>query len=283
MSAAVQLSHCSYGKTGVRLVKVERHGVRHDLRDLDVAVQVSGPFETAYSEGDNRQVVPTDTMKNIVYVLARQQLLGEIEDFGTRIANHLLTRHPHLTSVQIAISENAWGRIRCDGRPHDSAFQMSGAEVRTAKIDAGRSKTSIQGGVRNLLVLKTSQSAFENFLHDEYTTLKETRDRLFGSRVAARWTYKSAASDFREDWQCVRDTLLTVFAQHDSRSVQHTLYAMAQAALQQVASIEEIWLSMPNRHCIPVDLSPFGLDNPNEVFVPVEEPSGAIEATLKRA
>ncbi len=284
MSIAIQLSHCTYGKTGVRLVKVERDAACHELRDITVAIQVYGDFENAYLDGDNRSVLPTDTMKNTVYVFARQQRLGEIEDFGMRLADHFMTRHAHLTGVRVAISENIWERMTCNGELSGSAFQKSAPEIRTAVIEAGRAKEkSIQSGIKDLIILKTSQSAFEGFLRDEYTTLKETQDRLFASKLSVEWTYNSDALDFKKVRQCVRAILLNIFAVHDSRSVQHTLYAMGQAALEQVGSIEQIWLSMPNRHCLSVDLSPFGLDNPNEVFVPVEEPSGLIEARLDRA
>lgn len=283
MSAAIQLSHCTYGKTGVRLVKVERDGARHDVRDITVALQVFGAFENAYLEGDNRSVLPTDTMKNTVYVFARQQRLGEIEEFGARLAEHFIARHSHLTGSRISISETIWERMRCQGQLSDSAFEMSAPECRTAVIEATRTKkTFIQAGIKNLVVLKTSQSAFKDFLRDEYTTLKETQDRLFSSRLSAEWSYNDEARDFRQVRQGVREILLSTFAVHDSQSVQHTLYAMGQVVLQQIGSIEQISLSMPNRHCLPVDLSPFGLDNPNEIFVPVEEPSGLIEARLER-
>lgn len=282
MSAAIQFAECSYGKSGVRLVKVERDGSCHELRDITVAVQVFGAFENAYREGDNRSVLPTDTMKNTVYVLARQQKLEEPETFGTRLADHFLARHEHLARVRVTLSENTWNRIVCDGEPHGSAFERSGPENRTAVVDAERAKRTIQGGIRNLTLLKTSGSAFANFLRDEYTTLKETSDRLLASTMSAEWSYNRGEQDFKEIRQHVRATLLTAFAGHNSQSVQHTLYAMAQAVLERVEAVEEIWLSMPNRHCLPVDLAPFGMDNPNEVFVPIEEPSGSIEARLNR-
>lgn len=282
MSAAIQLAQCCYGKTGVRLVKVERDGACHDLRDVTVAVQVFGSFEDAYLEGDNRCVLPTDTMKNTVYVLAREQRLNELEAFGTRLADHFLTRHNHLSRVRVTLSEDIWERITCNGEPHGSAFQKSGPESRTAVIEASRTKKTIQGGIRNVALLKTSHSAFANFLRDEYTTLKETSDRLFASSMSAEWSYGSDARDFKEIRESIRTILLTVFATHDSRSVQHTLYAMGRAVLERVSSVEQIWLSMPNHHCLPVDLAPFGVDNPNEVFVPIKEPSGSIEARLSR-
>ena len=283
MSGPVKLSDYAYGKTGVRLVKVERHGTRHDLKDIDVAIQVFGAFEESFSQGDNRSVLPTDTMKNTVYVLARQQPLGQIEDFGVRLSNHFLTRNSHLGRVIITITENIWERIKSQGQPQESSFQMSGPERRTAAIDSNRAATSVQSGIQNLVVLKTSQSAFEDFLRDDYTTLKDAKDRLLGSSITAEWSCPTQAGDFNETWQSVRSILLETFAAHESRSVQHTLYAMGEAVLQKCNSIEQIRLSMPNRHCLLVDLAPFHLENLNEVFVPVEEPSGLIEATLKRA
>lgn len=282
MSDSIQLSNCAYGKTGVRLIKVEHNGARHHVRDLNVAIQFSGAFEDAYIEGDNHSILPTDTMKNTVYVLARQQTLGEIEDFGGRIANHFLSRNSHLTRVRITICENIWERIMFDGQKHDSSFQMSGPESRTAVIDASPAKMSIYAGIKNLVVLKTSRSSFQHFLRDEYTTLKDTGDRLFASCINAEWSYQNRVEDFKKNWFYIRSNLLNTFATHESRSVQHTLYAMGHAVLQQVGAIEKIRLAMPNRHCLAVDLSPFCLDNPNEVFVPLEEPSGWIEATLNR-
>lgn len=282
MPASIQLSECSYGKSGVRLVKVERHGARHEMKDLRVAVQFYGAFDAAYADGDNRLILPTDTMKNTVYVLAGQAPIGEIENFGMRLANHFLERNAHLASTRISIFEKIWQAIGCNGKPQDS-FQLLGPESRTAVVESNRSETSIRAGVADLAVLKTSRSAFANFLTDEYTTLRETADRLLSSNVTAQWSYQSLERDAETPWKAVRGTLLDVFAAHESRSVQHTLYAMGQAVLDRFGCIEEIKLSMPNRHCQLVDLSPFKMENPNEVFVPIDEPSGLIEAVLKRS
>lgn len=283
MSEQIKLKDFSYGKTGVRLLKVARHGLRHDVKDLNIAIHVFGLFEAAYCDGDNSTTLPTDTLKNTVYVLARQHAVDEIESFGMRIANHLLARNTHFSRIKVAISEKIWKRIDCDGLPRECAFQTAGPEARSAVIDSGRTKNLVWGGISNLPVLKTAQSAFENFLRDEYTILKDTSDRLLASEIEAEWLYGSEEHEFGESWQQVRKLLLESFAKHASRSVQHTLYAMGEAVLQQCSFLEQIRLSMPNRHCLPVDLSRFSLDNPNEVFVPVEEPSGVIQATLERA
>jgi len=272
---AIRLTENRYGKSHVRLMKVERDGARHRVTDLTVDILLYGDFAAAYTEGDNSQVVPTDTMKNTVYVLARRQPIGAPEEFGLRLADHFLTRHAHVSRARIVISANPWQRLG------EHAFERA-AGRRTALIDRTRDHTSVEAGIADLIVLKTARSAFAGYLRDEYTTLKETRDRLFGTAVKADWTYHGTAHNFDQLWQAVRQTLLDVFAAHDSQGVQHTLHAMGEAVLQQFDAIEEIRLSMPNQHYLLADLSPFGLDNPNEVFVPTSEPFGLIEATLRR-
>jgi urate oxidase len=283
MPVSITITDHRYGKSRVRLVKVERRSAAHDLKDLTVDVELSGDFEASYTAGDNRLVIPTDTMKNTVYALARQAPLGEIEEFGLRLADHFLARHAHVARARISISENLWHRIEHDGRQHAYAFQLSGPERRTAAIDRDRKSISIAAGIADLVVLKTKNSAFEGFLRDEYTTLKETNDRLFGTAVTAEWSYNATSLEFGPLWESIRDTLLEIFASHDSRGVQHTLSAMGEAVLNRFDRVREIHLSMPNRHCILVDLSPFHLDNPNEVFVPTDDPHGLIEATLTRS
>jgi urate oxidase len=282
MPTSMHITESSYGKTGVRLVKVERNKTRHEMKDMTVAIQLSGDFEQAYSEGDNRQLLPTDTMKNTVYVLASQSPIGEIEGFATRLTSHFLERHPQIVRVRVNISEKIWLGIGSNGSPKDS-FQMVGPECRTVSVDSTRAAASVEAGIANLVVLKTGRSAFADFLKDEYTTLKETHDRLLSSSVNAQWIYGALGHDAKTPWRAVRQTLLDIFAQHNSLSVQHTLYAMGQGVLDRFSCIDKISLSMSNRHCIPIDLTPFKLDNPNEVFVPVDEPSGLIEAVLKRA
>ena len=277
---ASELKDCRYGKSNVRLLKVIREGKLHDLHDVNVEIQVFGAFERAYRQGDNGTVLPTDSMKNTVYALARQYSLKEIEKFALELASHFLKRNRHVTGVKISISEKLWQRVECSGGPHGHAFRRSTPEQRLAVIDKTVDQTSIRAAVCGLEVLKSAQSAFEGFLCDEYTTLKETRERILATRITADWLYGDERQDYTAVWQGVRAALLETFAGHDSRSVQHTLYAMGDAVLRRFPGIREIHLSMPNLHCLLVDLSPFHLDNPNQIFLPVEEPIGVIEATL---
>ena len=279
---AVRLAQNNYGKSRVRLVHVTRGKDRHDLKDLTVGIQLEGDFETAHTVGDNRQVLPTDTMKNTVYVMARKHAPEEIEDFAQRLVGHFLERNPQVSQARVEITEHLWARVAKDGRPHPSAF-LATSEERTALVTGTRQRVSIQSGLDNLVLLRTSGSAFEAFLRDEYTTLKETGDRILSTAVRARWLYQSSDVAYGECWQGVRETLVATFADHPSKSVQHTLYAMGEDVLNQFPAIAEIHISMPNRHCLLVDLSPFQMENRNDIFVPVDEPHGLIEATLKRS
>lgn len=276
------IAQSSYGKSRVRLVQVLRQPDRHDLRDLTVAVRFEGDYGASYTDGDNSAVLPTDTMKNTVYALAAQEPVGEPEAFGLRLARHFLDRNTRLTRVRLDLSEQGWGRIPRGDREHGQAFVQKGSGTRTASVEGTRDGLTVAAGVADLVIMKTAHSAFTGFPRDEYTTLPETRDRLLATALSATWRYTTADLDFGPAWRAVRTTLLEVFAEHHSESVQHTLFAMGQGALDALADVAEIRLVMPNRHHLPIDLSPFGLPNRNEVFVATEEPHGLIEATLVR-
>jgi urate oxidase len=276
------LAQSAYGKSRIRLVQVTRGADRHELRELTVAIQFQGRFDESYTDGDNSMVLPTDTMKNTVYAFAAREPVKAPELFGLSLARHFLDRNPRLTRVRIDLTEQPWSRMPQGERSSPNAFIRTGPETRTATVNAHRKRTLVGAGVADLLILKSAHSAFSGFPRDEYTTLPETRDRLMATSLTSTWRYRTADMDFGIAWRAVRTTLLDVFAEHDSESVQHTLYAMGQAVLDRIDDVTAIRLVMPNKHHLPVDLSPFGLENRNEIFVPTDEPYGLIEATLVR-
>jgi urate oxidase len=278
-----ELSWNSYGKSAVRLLKVERSGSRHEIRDLTVDIALSGDFESAHTSGDNSAVLPTDTMKNTVYAKAREQAIGQPEEFGLRLAAHFLGASAAAETATVRIAEHGWRRQTFEGRPHDHAFERGSTEQRTARVSANRSGvSSVTAGIADLVVLKTAQSGFTGFPRDRYTTLRETTDRILATSITTTWRYGATGLAYGTLWLAVRRQLLETFADHESASVQHTLYALGEAVLEGCAEVEEITISMPNKHHLLVDLAPFGLENPNEVFVPTTEPYGLIEASMKR-
>ncbi len=272
------LTFDTYGKTGVRLTQVTREAGRHDVVEVSVQILFEGDFAKSYTAGDNANVLPTDTMKNTVYAIARQRPIVSIEVFASDLAQHFLARLSHLAKVIVEIQETPW--IRIGG--HDSAFLKAGTERRSSVLTATRFDEILVSGIRDLEILKTSNSAFADYIRDEYTTLPETRDRLLGTALDADWSYGPGSIDYNVCHKGVRQLLLDSFAKHTSLSVQHTLYAMGQAVLDAFGIVEGIHLTMPNKHRLLVDLSRFDLDNPNQIFVPTDEPSGYIEAHLKR-
>jgi urate oxidase len=269
------LSWNRYGKSSIRLVKVRRSAEAHEIVDVTIDVGLEGAFDKVYTDGDNRACLATDTMKNTVYALAKEQPLDHVEAFSSALAEHF-SRQPGISMVRIQTAEQPWSRLDAH------AFVSAGREEWTSVVVRTGGRTSMAAGLRGLVVLKTADSAFSGFPRDRYTTLPETRDRILATSITATWNYAEGFRDFGQR-SAVRSALLTTFAAHKSESVQQTLYAMGEAALATCDGLVDIQLSLPNRHHMLVDLSPFGLDNPNEIFVATEQPFGLIEARLTRA
>ena len=276
------LQGTAYGKSRVRLVQLTRRNDRHELCDLTVAIRFQGSYDESYTAGDNSAVLPTDTMKNTVYALAAAERIRHAESFGLMLARHFLDRNARLERVRIDITEHAWRRIASGDREYGQAFVRQGPETRTSTIDADRQVSAVEAGVADLVILKSSNSAFAGFPRDEYTTLPETSDRIFATSLTARWRYRDGSVSFDTAWRAVHKTLLESFAEHQSASVQHTLHAMGQAVIDGVDDVTAIHLVMPNKHHLPIDLTRFGLENRNEIFVPTDEPYGLIEGTVSR-
>jgi urate oxidase len=262
-----------YGKARVRVVKIDKAHEPHDLVDFTVDVQLEGAFEAVY-DGDNARCIATDTMKNTVYAFARRFPIDHAETLALRLAEHFAEK-PAVSVARISVVEHPWARLG------DHAFVQPGGEERTAVVTREEGRTRVVSGLNSLVVLKTTDSAFSGFARDEFTTLPDCEDRVLATAITAAWTYRDGTTDFGVRAR-IRQALVETFASHRSRSVQHTLKAMAEAALEACAAIDDITLSLPNRHHLLVDLTPFGMDNPNEVFVATDQPYGLIEATFRR-
>ncbi len=265
-------------------MKVLRHGDWHELQNINVKIAFEGDFDDVHQEGDNSNCLPTDTMKNTVYAVAAQtEVIEEIESFGLRLARYFLTDNEQVARVSIDIIEHKYTRIPFGGEPHPHSFTKSGGEKRTTSIRMTRDDTSVESGLEDLTVIKTTKSGFAGFKKDKLTTLPEATDRIFCTSVKANWRYVSPEVATEELWSGVRQTILDTFADHDSLSVQHTLHAMGEAVLDHHPAVTEISFSLPNIHCIPVDVTRFGEGNNNAIFLPTEEPHGLIEGRLRRA
>jgi urate oxidase len=279
----IELAENRYGKSRVRLMQVTHGSGGNDLREWTVQVLLTGDFDSAHYAGDNSKILPTDTMKNTIYSVARNSSATSMEDYAKELADFLLSRNPQVSSASIAIEDTMWKRLTVDGKPHPTSFMRGSGEQRTTTVSRAQAGAfRIHSGLKNLVVMKTADSAFEGYIQDELTTLKETSDRLLCTALAAEWRYTSAMLDFDATRTALREAMLKTFAEHKSKSVQETLYAMGRSGLERVAEVYQIDLVMPNKHCLLVDLSRFAQDNPNQIFVPTDEPSGHIEARVRR-
>jgi urate oxidase len=279
-----RLGNNCYGKSRVRLSRITRHGDRHEFNEWTVHVLLEGDFEASFTEADNSKILPTDTMKNTVYSRARASHATTIEGFAMELGDFLLTNNAQVSGVKVEIEERAWQPLVVNGAPDATTFKLGGPEVHTVRAvrDQGR-KWSITSGIDGLVILKTTKSAFTGYIKDRLTTLKPATDRIFGTRATATWPYaEGGAPDYAKVHSRVIAALLKEFAAHNSMSVQHTLFDMGRAALAAAPEIARITLTMPNLHHLLADLSPFGQENPNHIFVPIDEPHGYIEATIER-
>lgn len=274
----VKLGPNRYGKAETRLVRVVRDGTVHHIKDINVSSSLSGDMDDVHLTGSNAAVLPTDTQKNTAYAFARKHGVDQIEDFALLLARHFVSTHPAIHHARVEIDEYGWNRI--PGRSGHS-FVRDGGEVRTCVAHHDRDgRTTVVSGLKDLVVLNSTASEFHGFVVDEYTTLQPTTDRVLATAVTARWRH--AGVEERPPYARVRECLLDAFAHTRSLSLQQTLYAMGERVLTACPELCEVRLTLPNKHHVLVDLTPFGLDNENEVFHAADRPYGLIEGSVLR-
>jgi urate oxidase len=277
-----------YGKSRVRLMRVTKHMDHHDVDEWTVQILLTGDFETAHTLGDNSKILATDTMKNTVYYVARQSKAASMEVYAMELIDYILERNVQVESAEVVIESSMWKRLTIEGKPYPTAFMRGSEERQTTKVMKVQGEAfAVTSGMDRLTVMKTAQSGFVGYIKESLTTLPETTDRLFATALKAEWPYTAKAIGEGIDYNKVRghlrETMVTAFAKHDSLSVQQTMFAMGEAALEHTDIISEVYLLMPNKHQLLVDMSRFGGENPNHIFMPTDEPHGTIEATVMRA
>jgi urate oxidase len=283
---SIVLGPNQYGKAENRVVRVYRDSERHEIRDLNVSTSLRGDFTAAHVDGDQSQVLPTDTQKNTAFAFAKEKGITSPEEYALALADRLLEASGAATGARIEVEEYAWDRISIGGSGHDHAFVRRGGDTRTTVVtldDGGEQRRAwVVSGLKDLVVLKSTGSEFKGFLRDRYTTLAEADDRILATSLVARWRYEGTAVDWNRTFEDIRQVLLETFAVTYSHALQESLYAMGRAVLEAHPEVAEIKFSAPNKHHFLVDLSPFGLENNGEVFIAADRPYGLIEATVCR-
>jgi urate oxidase len=280
VTVGIVLGANQYGKAETRVVRIVRDTPRHTIRDLNVSTSLRGDFAAAHVDGDQSAVLPTDTQKNTAFAYAKKHGVSSPEDYALALSDRLLEATPAATGARVSVEEYGWERVE----DHDHAFVRRGQEVRLAVVDRTRDGVQVASGLGRMVILKSTGSEFKGFLRDEYTTLAEADDRILATSLDAHWRHRPGArpSDWDASYAEVRGLVMATFATTYSRALQETLYAMGRAVLEAYDELAEISFSAPNKHHFLVDLAPFGLENPGEVFVAADRPYGLIEATVTR-
>jgi urate oxidase len=280
--SGIILGKNQYGKAENRLVRIYRDKPRHQIHDVNVSTCLRGNFSAAHLAGDQSEVLPTDTQKQTIYAYAKEKGLTSIEDYGLELARHFVGDVEPVEGARVEIDEYAWERVVVDGTEHAHTWIRKGQEVRTAAVTVDGDGEWVVGGLKDLIILKSTGSEFAGFLTDPYTVLEPTHDRVMATSLAAQWRFTSTEVDWEATYAGIKAQLTKQFAVVQSLALQQTLFEMGKAVLEAYPFIAEVRLSAPNRHHFVYDLSPFGLDNPNEVFHADDRPYGLIEATVTR-
>ncbi|KAL7614353.1 uricase-2 isozyme 2 [Lactuca sativa] len=291
-----------HGKERVRVGRVWRSGKdgRHFFVEWNVSISLLSDCIPAYVRADNSDIVATDTMKNTVYVKAKEcSEKVSVEEFAILLAKHFTSFYPQVTTAIIKIVEKPWERISISGQPHDHGFKL-GSERHTTQVILTKNGTlQLTSGVDGLALLKTTKSGFEGFIRDHNTILPETPERMLATEVSASWRYHFESLQsigkgplgFTEKYLDVKKVLVDTFFGPPkqgvySPSVQATLYDMAKAVLARFPDVSSVQLKMPNIHFLPVNLSskvnPVIVKFEDDVYLPTDEPHGSIEASLSR-
>jgi urate oxidase len=271
-----------YGKARVRVMRIHRVGERQEVSQLNVQAMLEGDFARTFTHADNSDSVSTDTVKNIVNIVARENTGLGTEEFCQVLARRYLDLYPQVTSVDVTAHETKWSRLSFGGKPHPHSFILDSNGKPFVEVTATRQGSSLVSGIDGFTFMKSTQSGWEGYVKDPYTTIKETDDRMCATSMVASWKWSAKPASYPATNAKILATVLEVFSTTYSASVQDSLYRMGEAALAAIPEISEISMACPNMHFIPMNLTAFGLDNNNDVFLPTDEPHGQIECTVGR-
>jgi len=284
-----------YGKSAVKLLFVDKSSPKHEIFELQVETSLTLSSEKDYRTGDNADIIATDSQKNTVYILAKQYGIKSPEQFGILLAEHFIKKYAWVVRARIIISMLPWANVKDNkGREHNHAYVKVPVSTRVAEVVLNRfGGITVTSGIRDLTVLKTTQSAFVNFVNDEYRSLPDMDDRIFSTIVTADWAYNNVSGlNFDKAFRIVEETIIENFAGPAdtgiaSPSVQNTQFLTQKSVMEKIPQVEKMHIKMPNRHYFPIDLSKFpipGVHGPGagEVLLPVDHPSGQIASTLTR-
>lgn len=280
----LRIGASSHGESNLRMLRVVRRGDRHDARDLTVGCRFEGDFDAAFVEGAAPGLLPGEVLKRLVQATARSDGGAEIEQFGIALCDRLLTEYRQITRVRVEIAEQPWARLEAGGKAQGQSFLRGTPERRTTAVTSNGTQTAVVSGIEQLTVMRTAGLAptKKGQPVSDASGVDDGLQRLLVATLAAHWGYTSAGVTFGPYRQGIRTAIVETFGCHASRSVQHTLYGIADVVLSSYEEIRDITLSLQERPYRPVDLFHAGVENPDDLFVAVEDPVGIVEVRVER-
>lgn len=282
MTCMPRIDAITHGESRVRMLRLVRRGDRHDPHDLTVSLRFEGDFAAAFTDGRSAGIVPGEAIKNLIHACARQHRIDEIEPFGIDLCQRVLETHPQITRVRAEISEQPWSRIEIGGKAHGQAFVVGGPEQRGTAITSNGTQVAVVSSIDNLTLMRSAGFAPPRARVVADAPGDEGLPPLVVGTLSVRWTYSSPDVTFAAYRESIRTAVLETIALHASRSVQYTLYAIGDVLLSSYPEISVVTLAMHERPYRAADLFQARVENPDELFVAIEEPVGTVEVTLER-
>nr|8OFK_AAA Chain AAA, Uricase [Gallus gallus]8OFK_BBB Chain BBB, Uricase [Gallus gallus]8OFK_CCC Chain CCC, Uricase [Gallus gallus]8OFK_DDD Chain DDD, Uricase [Gallus gallus]8OH8_AAA Chain AAA, Uricase [Gallus gallus]8OH8_BBB Chain BBB, Uricase [Gallus gallus]8OH8_CCC Chain CCC, Uricase [Gallus gallus]8OH8_DDD Chain DDD, Uricase [Gallus gallus] len=285
----IEVLNCEYGKNTIKFLRLHREGKKHFVKEVEVCTHLRLTSAHEYLDGNNSFVIPTDTIKNIVLVLAKKNGISSIEQFAIDICKHFMTTFCQVAYVKTYIQEVPWQRQYQNGVPHIHSFILVPDGIRFCEAEQCRNGPLVVcAGIKDLKLMKTTQSGFEGFYRNEHTTLPERNDRILCGEFFCKWSYGECRDfDFDCIWSKVRECILEAFSGPPdcgeySPSYQRTVNCIQMCVLSRVPQVQVIEVILNNNFYNVVDMKALGCTNDKEVLVPVETPYGSCACTLGR-
>lgn len=267
------------------MLRLVRHGDRHDPRDLTVSLRLEGAFEPAFTDGRTDGLLPGEALKRVVHGVTRQHGAEELEELGLALASSVLERQKNIRLARIELTEQPWTRVEAGGKPQAQSFLLGSPEQRVAIVTSNGPMMSVVAGIDGLTVMRSGGFApprrSSATLPDDTGASDHLQPLLVGV-LSARWTYTSGDITFGVYRQAIRNAILDTFAWQQTQSVQQLLYAIADVVLATCDELADVTLNFHERPYRPADLFATGAENPDELFLVVQEPVGVVTVTVER-
>uniref|UniRef100_A0A8B9CKV1 Uricase n=1 Tax=Anser brachyrhynchus TaxID=132585 RepID=A0A8B9CKV1_9AVES len=245
--------NCEYGKNTIKFLRLHREGKKHFVKEVEVCTHLRLTSAHEYLDGNNSFVIPTDTIKNIVLVLAKKNGIPTLEQFAIDICKHFMTTFCQVAYVKTYVQEVPWQRLHENGVPHIHSFICVPDGIRFCEAEQCRNGPLVVfAGIKDLKLMKTTQSGFEGFYKNEHTTLPERHDRILCGELFCKWSYGECRDfDFDCIWYMnkVRECILEAFSGPPdcgeySPSYQKTVNSIQMCVLSKVSQVTSFLLLM---------------------------------------